>query len=71
MSSLTPRRAFPPKEKKTSPSNTERKAFDFSSKAEEENKKGDGGLSAEELEKLLLERTDELDELKDHYEKLD
>ena len=71
MSSLTPRRAFPPKEKKASPSNPERKVFDFGNKAEEENKREDGGLSAEELEKILLERTDELDELKEHYEKLD
>ena len=71
MSNLTPRRAFPPKEKKASPSNPERKVFEFGNKAEEETKKEDGGLSAEELEKILLERTDELDELKEHYEKLD
>ena len=71
MSNLTPRRAFPPKDRKASPSNPERKVFEFGNKAEEETKKEDGGLSAEELEKILLERTDELDELKEHYEKLD
>ena len=71
MLKMTPRRATQAKEKKESPSNPERKVFDFSNKAEEAKKEDNGGLSAEELEKLLLERTDELDELKEKFEAID
>ena len=38
--------------------------------AESVKKEAEGGLSREELEKHLLERTDELDELKEKFDEL-
>ena len=70
MSKMTPR-VIQAKEKKESPSNPQQKVFVFSNKEQEKKEVDNGGLSAEELEKLLLDRTDELDELKEQYETLE
>ena len=66
MLAMTPRAAM--LSRRASARNTDKKTFDFTPK---ENKKDDGALDTKELEKLLLERTEELDELKEAFEALD
>ena len=67
MLAMTPRAAM--LAQRASARNAEKKSFDFTPK--ENVKNDDGALNTKELEKLLLERTEELDELKEAFEALD
>ena len=67
MLAMTPRAAM--LARRASTRNDEKKTFDFTPK--ESVKNDDGALDTKELEKLLLERTEELDELKEAFEALD
>lgn len=66
MLAMTPRAAM--LAQRASARNAEKKSFDFTPK---DVKKDDGALDTKELEKLILERTEELDELKEAFEALD
>ena len=66
---MTPRNKVSQKENKQSEENTESKVLDFGERANEQDK--EAGLDAQELERLLNERIDELDELKEKFEELD
>ena len=65
MLAMTPRAAM--LAQRASARNAEKKSFDFTPK----DVKNDGALDTKELEKLILERTEELDELKEAFEALD